>query len=78
MPGAFRQISDTALVMFPRGLASGPLEVVGAVCGVGRLFGSCEDARTDAVDGEIYPSGGVEEVQARIENGLITSFGGGF
>lgn len=48
--------------------------MVGAVRGAGELFGCCEDARTDTINGEIYPSSGVEEVQARIEDGLIYAF----
>jgi hypothetical protein len=45
--------------------------MVGAVGGAGELCSCCEDVGTDAFDGEVYASGGVEEVQARIEDRMI-------
>jgi hypothetical protein len=46
------------------------------VGGAGGLCGCGEDARTDALDGEVYTSGGVEEVAAGVGKGLIYTFGG--
>jgi hypothetical protein len=46
--------------------------VVGPVCGAGGLFGCRKDAGTEAVDGEIYASGGVEAVPARSEEDKLT------
>jgi hypothetical protein len=70
----YRQVSDTALVMFPTAWFLGPLRWwVPYVAQVG-FAAVAKMLGTDAVDGEVYARGGVEEVQARIEDGLIYGF----